>query len=107
MNYALPFVIFGLPIAALYVFIGRKRTNRRGRGLVLLLLAAVPLASGGLALFAEGDRWLQPRVVTGVIGEKLSSTGENGTRTIGGGRRWRARAAIADSADVERFPDRR
>ena len=90
MKYVLPLAIFGLPLAVLYVFIGRKRTNRDGAACLLLLLAALPLASGGLALFAEGDRWLQPRVVTGVIGEKLSSTGENGTRTIGGGRRWRA-----------------
>ena len=90
MNYALPLLIWGLPLAALYIFIGRKRTKGEGAALMLLLLAAVPLASGGLALVRESDRWQQPRVVTGVIQEKLSSTGENGTRTIGGGRRWRA-----------------
>ncbi len=105
MNYVLPIVIFGLLIAAFYVSLGEKSGSRGGAALMLLLLAAVPLGSGGIALLAECDRRLQPRVVTGLIGEKLSSTGESGTRTIGGGRR--CPRAIADRADLGGFLDRR
>ena len=90
VNYALPIVVFGLLMAAFYASMGAKPSRDGGAALLLLLLAAVPLVSGGIALLAECDRRLQPRVVAGVIGEKLSSTGEDGSRTIGGRRGWRA-----------------
>jgi hypothetical protein len=90
VDYALPIVVYLLPIGALYFFIGRKRTQGEGAAFLLLLAAAAPVTAGGVALFREFDLQQHPRVVSGVIVEKLSSTGENGTRTIGGGRRWRA-----------------
>ena len=90
MDHALPIVIYLLPIGALYFFIGRNRSRGEGAAFLLLLAAAAPVIAGGTALFSEFERRQDPRVVRGVIVEKLSSTGENGSRTIGGGRRWRA-----------------
>jgi hypothetical protein len=54
--------------------------------LVLGLLAVIPLLDGGFLLVEEYDRWHEGHRSTGVIVGKLSSTGAEGSRTIGGQR---------------------
>jgi hypothetical protein len=89
VNYLLPFVPFAVMMGVLYAFISRKRTAAEGAAFVLAIVAAFPLLDGGLLLAREYGRAYQGRVAPGVIVEKLSTTGEAGSRTIGRSRRWR------------------
>ncbi len=59
------------------------------RGLVLLLVGVglFAVADGFSLAVLEEDRANYGRVSTGIVVERLSSTGEDGTRTIGGRRR--------------------
>jgi hypothetical protein len=90
VNYLLPILVFILLIGAYYVMIGRKRNPGEGAAFLLAIVAALPLLDGGLLLVREHGRWQQGRVASGVVVGKLSSTGADGSRTIGGRRRWRA-----------------
>lgn len=91
MNYLLPILVFYVLMGAFYLLIGRKTSLGEGVGLVLAVAAAFPLLSGGLLLYREYGRSEEGRVSAGVVTGKLSSTGENGSRTIGGGQFSRAR----------------
>jgi hypothetical protein len=90
VNHLLPILVFGLLIGAYYVLISRKRTPGVGWAFLLVIIAAFPLLDGGLLLFREYGRWQQGRVAPGVVVGKLSSTGADGSPTIGGRRHWRA-----------------
>jgi hypothetical protein len=91
VNYLLSILGFVVMIGAFYVLAGRRRTRGEGPAVLLAVVAAFPLLDGGLVLFREYGRSQQGRVVAGVVVGKLSSTGENGSRTIG--RRWSRRAS--------------
>jgi hypothetical protein len=86
----LPILVFVLLIGAAYVLAGRNVSSREGAAFVLAIAALFPLWDGGLMLLAEYGRWQHGRVVAGVVVGKLSSTGAEGSRTIGGRLRWRA-----------------
>jgi hypothetical protein len=90
VHYVLPILVFILLIGAGYALIGRRTTRREGAAVLLALVAALPLWDGGLVLAREYGRRDEGRVVAGVVVGKLSSTGEDGSRTIGTRRRWRA-----------------
>jgi hypothetical protein len=90
MDYVPALVVFVLAIGALYHFVGRKRKPGEGLVYVLAIAAAFPLVRGGTLAWKELERWQHGRVETGVVVGKLSSTGETGTRTIGGRRFSRA-----------------
>jgi hypothetical protein len=79
----IPFFLF---IAALYVLVGKKRTKREYLGFALMIVAAFPAWDGALLLYREGGRHSSGRITPGVVVGKLSSTGAQGTRTIGGNR---------------------
>lgn len=89
VSYLLSISGFILWIGASYAWIGRKSTPREGLAFALALGAVVPLLNGGVLLYREQDRLQQGRMMPGVVTGKLSSTGENGSRTIG--RRWVSR----------------
>jgi hypothetical protein len=78
----LPFLALG----ASYFFVGRKVTGREIAALMLGFFAVVPLLDGGVLLVEEYDRWHDGHISTGVVVGKLSSTGAQGSRTIGGDR---------------------
>ena len=107
MNYLLPILPFSLLIGAYYVFISRARTRGEGVAFVLAIVAAFPLLDGGFLLAMEYGRWQQGRVAAGVVIGKLSSTGADGSRTIGGSRHWRAsrRLPTVVTANGFRFHD--
>jgi len=90
VHYVLPILVFTLVIGAGYALIGRRTTHREGAAVVLVLVATLPLWDGGRVLAREYGRRQEGRVVAGVVVGKLSSTGEDGSRTIGTRRRWRA-----------------
>jgi hypothetical protein len=87
----LPVVVFAVLMGGFYTLIGRSRPMRRRDGFALMLglAATVPLLRGGTLLLVEQERWQHGRVSAGVVVAKLSSSGEAGTQTIGGSRRWR------------------
>ncbi len=94
MNYLLGILPFFLLIGAYYVLISRKTTRNESFAFVLAIVALIPLWDGGLLLFREHGRSEQGRVAPGVVVGKLSSTGENGSRTIGGSRRSRTSRGV-------------
>ena len=79
----IPFFLF---VAALYVFIGKTRKPREYVGFALMVAAAFPAWDGALLLYREGGRHSSGRLTSGVIVGKLSSSGAQGSRTIGGNR---------------------
>jgi hypothetical protein len=86
VRHLLPLVPFIVPVGAYYVLVGRKVTDREVAALVLGLLAVLPLLDGGFLLVQEYDRWHEGHIANGVVAGKLSSTGAEGSRTIGGQR---------------------
>jgi hypothetical protein len=85
----LPFATFALFIGAAYFMIGRRITRAQGMAVGLVILAAFPLIDGGLLAVREYGRLEHGLVAPGVVTGKLSTMGEDGTRTIGGS--WRRR----------------
>jgi hypothetical protein len=86
VNYLIYLAMCGSLFAAFYVLLTGKSTGGHWGATVLGLIAAMPLLDGGFLLareFAMSDR---ARVSAGVVFEKFSSTGEAGTKTVGGGR---------------------
>ncbi len=94
MTYPLSILAFLLLLGAVYVLIGKKRTPREYAGFALGLAAVLPLLDGTLTLVQESARLQDGVVVPGVVTGKLSSTGAEGTRTIGRGRRRRRSPTI-------------
>lgn len=86
MNYLTPTFALIVLMGAFYILIGKQRTSREGAALLLAIVAAFLIVRGGWLLFREYGRWQQRRIVPGVVTGRLSSTGEDGTRTIGD--RW-------------------
>ena len=65
-----------------------RRYNHRGVGaLALAGVGVFPLIDGFSLAVVEESRARYGQVVSGIVEERLSTTGELGTRTIGGGRR--------------------
>jgi hypothetical protein len=87
VDYLLSLAIFVVLAAVSYASISGKAGPGGGAAVLFALLAAIPLLDGGLILFKEYGRYEHGRVVAGVVVEKLSSTGAEGSRTIGS-RRW-------------------
>jgi hypothetical protein len=94
VTYPLSILAFLLLLGAVYVLIGRKRTPREYVGFALGFAAVLPLLDGSLTLVQESARLQDGVVVPGVVTGKLSSTGAEGTRTIGRRRRWRRSPTI-------------
>jgi hypothetical protein len=85
----LPLLVFAALIGGLYMTISRPISRREGLAVIIAILAALPFFRGATLLIAEYGRWQHGRVSPGVVIGKLSSTGEGGSQTIGGSRRWR------------------
>ena len=90
MNYPalLPYVLF---FAGTYYLITRKRTGGEVVAFLLVAAGALPFLDGGVTLVREFGRWEHGSVGSGIVTAKYSSTGENGTGTIGRGRYWRGK----------------
>jgi hypothetical protein len=86
VRYLLQPVPFILLMGALYVLLGRRRRRAEIIAFVLAVTAAIPLVEGGMLLVTEQARREHGQVMPGIVERKLSSTGEDGTRTIGGNR---------------------
>jgi hypothetical protein len=86
----LPVLVFILLMGVAYFGLTRPMPRRDGFGLLIAFFAAVPLLRGGTLLVAEYERREHGLVSPGVIIGRLSSTGESGSQTIGGSRRWRS-----------------
>jgi hypothetical protein len=99
MDYVPALATFVLIIGVLYHFVGRKRTRGDVVAAFVAIAAVFPLVHGGALVWKELDSWQHGRVESGVLIGKLSSTGEAGTRTIGG-RRFSRR-----SGQRRRVPD--
>jgi hypothetical protein len=87
VNYLWTIVLFAIVMAAAYRMVGRPFSRRDGVALAIGFLAAWPLLDGGFALEREIARRERGRIDPGIVLTKLSSTGEDGSRTIG--RRYR------------------
>jgi hypothetical protein len=75
--------LFALVMGVMYRLVGRKTSTREGVALVLAFVAAWPLLDGGFALEREMARRDRGRVDAGVVLARYSTTGEDGTHTIG------------------------
>lgn len=84
----LPFILF---FVGMYYLMGRNRTRGQMAACALLAAAALPLLDGAFLLVREVGRFEDGRVSPGVVLGRLSTTGEDGTRTIGGPRYTRVR----------------
>jgi hypothetical protein len=87
----LTIAVFVVLIAGFYFAVTGSLSRRGGLAFVVGIVAAVPLFDGGQLLLREYARAEDGVVMPGVVTDKLSSTGEAGSRTIGGSRRWRGR----------------
>lgn len=87
MGYPLSILIGLLFFGALYILLGKKRTTREYIAFGVGVAAVVPLLDGGTTLVQESARLQDGAIVAGVVTGKLSSTGADGTRTIGR-QRW-------------------
>jgi hypothetical protein len=99
VSYLFSIATFAVIVGVYYSLIGRERTRERTRGagvgFVLAICAAFPLLDGGVLLVWEWGRREAAGVASTVIDAKYSSTGENGTRTIGGSRFSRPSRTVA------------
>ena len=102
MTYLASIATFLVLVGAFYLLIGQQRTRGEVVAFVLAIAAAFPLLEGGYLLVLESGRLQDGRVGPGVVTERLSSTGAEGTRTIGRSRRW-ARRSIAVRT-IKNFP---
>ena len=85
MNYPalLPYVLF---FVGMYYLVTRKRTGGEVAAFLLAAAGALPFLDGGVTLVREFGRWEHGSVGSGVVTARYSSTGEDGSRTIGGSR---------------------
>jgi hypothetical protein len=98
--------LFALVMAAAYRLVGRKTTAREGVAVVLGFVAAWPLLDGGFALEREMARRDRGMVDAGVVLARYSTTGEDGTQTIGRSyRRRTGRSPFINTANGFRIHD--
>ena len=83
VHYFWTFVIFAVFIAVGYFRVGHKTTVRQRIALAIAFSALWPLLEGGFELEREVARFERGKVEIGTIVQKLSSSGEAGSRTIG------------------------
>ena len=83
VHYFWTLVIFAVFIAVGYFRVGRKTTVRQRVALAIAFSALWPVLEGGFELEREVARYERGKVEIGTVVQKLSSTGEAGSRTIG------------------------
>lgn len=105
VTYLVSIATFILLAGAFYVLIGKKRTGGEAVAFVLAIASAFPLLEGAYLLVKESGRLQDGRVAPGVVVSKLSSTGAEGSRTIGRGRRWSRRRYTINTINGFRLDD--
>lgn len=98
-------LLFAIAMGAAYHLVGRTVRPRDGLALMIGFAAAWPLLEGGFALERELARRQHGRVNAGVVLTKLSSTGEDGSRTIGRSYRRLGRSPFVNTANGFRVHD--
>jgi hypothetical protein len=89
VHYFWTLILFAIVMAGAYRAIGRTMSGREGFAMALGFVAAWPLMDGGFAVEREMARRERGRIDAGVVLSRYSSSGADGTRTIG--RRYRRR----------------
>jgi hypothetical protein len=106
-----PLLQFVQFFAGMYFLTTKRRTSGEIAAFLLVAGASFPLLDGGFLLMKEFGRRDAGRVAPGVVVQKLSTTGEDGTHTIGGSRfsrpypRRRSRFPWLKTADGFRYHD--